>query len=675
MPRTGLPQSLRCIHVSRKQVYAHRDRIKNYYEEGSNAQCHPCTRESESEVKGIPGGMAYIAIRLEPIPKNLQEEISRRRYEGKERYAEKALWKVHWQLTNVLAYQQKRGLAHRDIKPESIMRDEEGNWCLCEPGFANERKCHNFGFLTRLGTSDYRSPALREFPIDRQTPGTVVIQHDPYKSNVFSLGVVLAHLSLLELPAVFMESHILQQSIEAILDGLRSYYSEEWVDLLRLMLSVEEGSRPDFLQLRTHLDAMLLHDDDECLDSYEGASDIQMPVTFVIKSGRNNVRVSPLHTDTVPCIVKVKAAELNQNNRDWVCVVDLSGSLMDEETLKFTKRTINNFVMTLSDRDRFTLVVFSDTAERIFGLVCCTLKAKGRIKTEINNLSVRDLSNLSAGFGMALRIIKGREYSHRASTILLFTDGEPNVGDDPNYFCAPEMDMSGLEQLRVFCFGFGNSVNQKSLLGALACQFSGQYSSLNSGQSCTLAPEDLTTVIARDLEINLQVVDQRVPCDITKIYSADGTNRLAQSLKITEEKYLLFVLQPSAMTLKHDREMLRPFRARLTYKDIEGAHREQEANLDVAFVKWDSDPEYTPEFKEWNRVRELCILQQAEQLAGEKKPEEALECVRNGIYSSGCEANPEAAERLRSKGVLSPVNEGSLGASVATAPSPLYLFR
>lgn len=610
--------------------------------EGKIAQCHPHPNLCEClgwEREPIPGGEGFFVYSFwEPIPESLQEEIEWRSFGGKgDYYTEEELWRAYGQLLDVLSYLQERGIAHRDIKPDNIMRDKRGNSRLCDFGFAKE--CSDSSPLnTLLGSPRYMSPALLTALIGREDNEKTVIAHNPYKSDVYSLGLVLLHMSSLELYKILMQLDGLQRHIDELLDGLRKQYSEKWIDLLRWMLRVEEKHRPDFLQLQMHLNHPFLYDD-EYLDISASVIDLKEPLQFFIRSGLSSVRVSSQQVDEVPCMVTIRAPALNSNQRvyamDLVCVIDQSGSMMDENLLKFVKFALTNILDKLNDQDRFSLVGFSDKAEIKCPLIRCTPQGKERIINKIIRLNVLDLTNLTAGFLLGLRVLKNRRYHNQASSLLLFTDGKHNIGDSPFPLCEQEMANSGLEHFRVCCFGFGDNV-ERQLLETLAHKSRGKYYHLNHIEEIVpafaLALGNLNAVIARNLEVDLEALDSNVPCDITKIYSMDGTNRFTlSSLSNSQEINLIFLLKPRYQKL-HEDQRCQTIKAQLKYIDNEGTNSSKLAILDVKFVKFGVAPYKDTEiFENWNRIREMDSLQQAKQLAKEEKFDKSQAYILQGI--------------------------------------------
>ncbi|HEX2622740.1 MAG TPA: protein kinase, partial [Phototrophicaceae bacterium] len=101
---------------------------------------------------------------------------------------------VMQQITAGLDYAHRQGIVHRDVKPNNIMIDRDGNAFVTDLGIARIASSENHGnHLTAtgmiMGTPDYMSPeqALGEDDID-------------YRTDIYALGAMLFHMLTGQLP-------------------------------------------------------------------------------------------------------------------------------------------------------------------------------------------------------------------------------------------------------------------------------------------------------------------------------------------------------------------------------------------------------------------------------------------------------------------------------------------
>ena len=179
-------------------------------------------------------GKAYYVIVTEWCAKDLEKDIQQR-VQQSFRFTEKDLLAICRQSIDALACMQTQGLVHGNLKPQNIF-------------LTSSKSVKIGGFGSTAGTSDdvvstpyYLSPILKQALVTWQ------VQHDPFKSDVYSLGLTILGAAKLGLSARLMRG----VSDEEMGEEIASIpFSEEVKTLLRAMLGYEECSRWDFLQLR-----------------------------------------------------------------------------------------------------------------------------------------------------------------------------------------------------------------------------------------------------------------------------------------------------------------------------------------------------------------------------------------------------------------------------------------
>lgn len=118
---------------------------------------------------------------------NLRQQILKRSY-----IQEDLARKWFRQLTSAMDYLHRRGVAHRDLKIENILIDENDNIKLCDFGFS--KVCVSNGTQTPnsstfCGTLGYCAPEILQ-----RTP------YNPWKTDIWSLGVVLYKMVVGQMP-------------------------------------------------------------------------------------------------------------------------------------------------------------------------------------------------------------------------------------------------------------------------------------------------------------------------------------------------------------------------------------------------------------------------------------------------------------------------------------------
>ena len=174
----------------------------------------------------------------------------------RENFEESFLWKVLSQCVNALAFGQDfvrhmQNICHRDVKPNNVLLGEDDNVRVCDFG-SSRRIEESLGKYTLQGTPQFLSPLLRQqLSFYLVTNKLVKVAHNPFKSDVFSLGYTMLILALLRDTDCGRNSDNMQANITAEISSVR--YSDDFKRILHFMMAVEEANRPDFRDLREYL--------------------------------------------------------------------------------------------------------------------------------------------------------------------------------------------------------------------------------------------------------------------------------------------------------------------------------------------------------------------------------------------------------------------------------------
>ena len=150
-------------------------------------------------------------------------------------------------IVSALATGQRHGLSHRDIKTANILFGKEGVK-LADFGCSKWVQGQTLSPHTLQGTCGFLSPLLRQSYVQFLTDGQPrQVQHNVYKSDVYSLGVTfLCFAKLLKDPP--------NPPYESIIQTMTAYPRLSTV--IRSMLEEEESKRPDFIALEEQLGSM-----------------------------------------------------------------------------------------------------------------------------------------------------------------------------------------------------------------------------------------------------------------------------------------------------------------------------------------------------------------------------------------------------------------------------------
>ena len=176
----------------------------------------------------------------------------KRKLKQRKNYSEKELINILYQLTSGLLYiQEKYHISHRDIKPQNVLVFSDGKYKLADFGEAKEAKISK-QINTLRGTELFMSPALYDGLKNEKDD----VSHNPFKSDVFSLGFCFLYASALNYNLLYEIRDIMDnKTINLILHKfLNKSYSEKLILLLASMLEIDESKRYDFSEIKAYIE-------------------------------------------------------------------------------------------------------------------------------------------------------------------------------------------------------------------------------------------------------------------------------------------------------------------------------------------------------------------------------------------------------------------------------------
>ena len=208
-----------------------------------------------------------IYILTEVAKTDWEKEINNRLARNKF-YSENELINILKQLTSALLYLQKNNIAHRDIKAQNILIFPERIFKLADFGEAKkfEKNYNNYNNINNINTSTLRGTELYMSPILFEGLKNKIfdLKYNPYKSDVFSLGMCLLFAGTLRIRVLCkIRDCKNDKEIERLIRGLLGKrYGENFINLIIGMLKIKEEDRYDFENLNSILDNYVINDDD-----------------------------------------------------------------------------------------------------------------------------------------------------------------------------------------------------------------------------------------------------------------------------------------------------------------------------------------------------------------------------------------------------------------------------
>jgi len=156
---------------------------------------------------------------------------------------------------------------------------------------------------------------------------------------------------------------------------------------------------------------------------------------------------------------------------DIVAVIDKSGSMQGEK-IKLVKDTLNFLLQQLRASDRLSIVTYDTKVFTDLQLRHMNAEGKKSAEDVIKHMKADNSTNLSGGLFEGLDQLVKRQKSENKSnavaSVLLFTDGQANVGLSQlkDFVAGIENYKKQIDgQFTVFTFGYGKDHNEELLKG------------------------------------------------------------------------------------------------------------------------------------------------------------------------------------------------------------------
>ena len=203
------------------------------------------------QIKNLDITTYCLYVLMERAQTDWSIEIKRRKL-SRIFYKEKEIISILKQLTQGLLFLQKNKVAHRDIKPQNILIFPNNVYKIADMGEAKKVDKNRIQMATLRGSELFMSPLLYEgLKFNKNN-----IRHNPYKSDMFSLGLcflyaICLNLKVLEYIREMKSMNSVKDIINKFLD--KNKYSDKLIEIVYKMIDLDEEKRYDFEQLEEEL--------------------------------------------------------------------------------------------------------------------------------------------------------------------------------------------------------------------------------------------------------------------------------------------------------------------------------------------------------------------------------------------------------------------------------------
>ena len=236
---------------------------------------------------------------------------------------------------------------------------------------------------------------------------------------------------------------------------------------------------------------------------YHGPED-ERPFTVQVDSTS-----TPWNTDHRLVRIGLQGKSINANDRpdaNLVFLIDVSGSMSDQNKLPLVQRSMNLLVDQMEARDRIAVVVYAGATG--LALPSTTANNKETIQHAINNLRSGGSTNGGAGIELAYSLAQKHLIEGGINRVILCTDGDFNVGTTNRGSLTRLIEEKAKSGVFFSILGFGMGNYQDATMEELSNKGNGNYSYVDSFREArkVFVDDMLGTLftIAKDVKIQVE---------------------------------------------------------------------------------------------------------------------------------------------------------------------------
>lgn len=345
----------------------------------------------------------------------------------------------------------------------------------------------------------------------------------------------------------------------------------------------------------------------------------------------------------IPCALVLNAPEQPFSSRagvDIICVIDVSGSMEEDEKLILVKRTLNFMINNLSEIDRLCIISFNDRAQKLMPLSVMNNYGKTMAATVVSYLRAGGGTNIVEGLQTALTVAQNRNMLNYTLDIMMLSDGVDNHQESSLYRardCFMRFDQLNMSY-SVHAFGYGHS-HDSELLGDIAHIKNGGFYYVEEAEDIRHAFShclgEILSVVARDIRVSLLVQPCPIPFTLSQVHSECGTmNFRMPNISSGTSKEAIFILSFPPCRVAIQDGSITPIKAVVSFIMVntgEIINVERDLSIDIRNNTRNIEL-YKGVMIHFYRVKTAECLRIAGELGAQHRFDEARDVLSNGIY-------------------------------------------
>jgi len=229
-------------HILAKDPTVFHDHLQEVVIGFSNT--HPATLKTEGYCIQTIGktNASNLFIKMPRMKESLRQIICNHA-QNNTFFAREEVIRYFYSLSTGLEYLESKSIAHRDVKPDNILLDQDGGIKLSDFGSSFLVSPGN-NLHEVVGTRFYMAPELIDMKIRLKDEVS-------FKSDVWSLGITMLLVCLIKVEGKTVEERV--SRLESDLALVKRRYGSKLANMLRKLLSTDYEQRPSFKEISHQL--------------------------------------------------------------------------------------------------------------------------------------------------------------------------------------------------------------------------------------------------------------------------------------------------------------------------------------------------------------------------------------------------------------------------------------
>ncbi|MEP9359345.1 von Willebrand factor type A domain-containing protein [Sphingomonas sp. KR3-1] len=220
-----------------------------------------------------------------------------------------------------------------------------------------------------------------------------------------------------------------------------------------------------------------------------------------------DVATTPWNAETRLLRIGLRGYDVDAKGRppaNLVFLVDVSGSMEDEDKLPLVKKALTQLADRLTPRDRVSIVVYAGAA----GVVLEPTSSKEYVKAALDCLSAGGSTAGGDGIKLAYSVARANYLQGGINRIFLATDGDFNVGISDNKALEALVRKNRDDGITLTTLGFGEGNYNDAMMERIADVGNGNYAYIDSAMEATKVLDDELSAtlftIAKDVKVQVE---------------------------------------------------------------------------------------------------------------------------------------------------------------------------